>query len=450
MKNDVIMMDKFIPRDYQWGLIDAIFKKGYKNALCVWPRRAGKDLTTFLITIGIALSKTCLVYYILPTYSQAKKAIFQAISTDGIRFLDYIPPEVIKSINSQEMKITLKNNSIIQLIGGDSYDTSLVGSNPYVCVFSEFSLMDERAYEYASPILAANNGICIILYTPRGFNYAYKLHQSANRWPDWYISHLSLDVTKHISAETLAREREKHSEEFIQQEWFCSYIRGVEGAVYGRYMDELRNKERITIVDWEPTVKVHSSWDLGIGKNMVVLLFQCVRQEIRIIDVIQLKDGALPEYIAELKKKPYIYGSHIGPHDLRVHDMGTNITRWGIAHQLGIDFIEAPSVGIENGIEATKAIFHRLWIDEKKCDVLIRSLDNYRYEFDDKKQEYSRVPMRDWTGHFCDGLRYLAISLDHISDGLTPAMLEQNFQKAKAAQSGFTNDPFTNNFPHYR
>ena len=254
-----IKLDKYTPRPYQLNLVEAILNKGYKNALAVWPRRAGKDITVWQICIDIALSKTCLIYYILPTYSQAKKAIWQALSSDGMRFLDYIPQEVVASVNSSEMKIVFTNHSIIQCIGGDSYNTSLVGSNPYVCVFSEFSIMDKQAYDFASPILAANNGIAIILYTPRGFNHAYRLHQAALKWNDWFVEHLTLDDTKHIGAETLEREREKHSEEFIQQEWFCSYIRGIEGSVYGRYMDELRAKDRICTVDWEPTATVTPS-----------------------------------------------------------------------------------------------------------------------------------------------------------------------------------------------
>ena len=431
----VIKLDKFHPREYQKPIIDAVFNKKCKNIYCIMPRRSGKDITTWNICIKLALEKTCLIYYILPTYSQAKKAIWQAISNDGVKFLDYIPKVAIKALNGQEMKVTFYNNSIIQCIGGDSYNTSLVGSNPYVCVFSEWSLMDKEAYDFASPILAANNGIAIFLYTPRGYNHAYKLHMAANKWPDWFVYYRTLDDTKHITKEALAKEREKHSEEFIQQEWFCSYIRGVEGAIYGRYLDELRAKQHVTNVDWEPSLKVHTAWDLGNDKNMAVIFFQVARQEIRIIDTLQLKDGALPEYIAEVKKKPYIYGKHFGPHDIQVREMGTNITRWGIAYQLGINFDQVPDVGIANGIEATKAMFHRLWIDENKCEVLLRSIENYRREFDEKKQEYSNKPVRDWTNHMVDSLRYMALSIDNLDEGLTPKQLQDNFNKARGSNN---------------
>ena len=54
-----IKLDKYTPRPYQLNLVEAILNKGYKNALAVWPRRAGKDITVWQICIDIALSKTC-------------------------------------------------------------------------------------------------------------------------------------------------------------------------------------------------------------------------------------------------------------------------------------------------------------------------------------------------------------------------------------------------------
>ena len=63
-------------------------------------------------------------------------------------------------MNQQEMKITLINGSIISLVGSDTYDTSIVGRNPCMVVFSEYALADENAYKVAAmPILRANDGV---------------------------------------------------------------------------------------------------------------------------------------------------------------------------------------------------------------------------------------------------------------------------------------------------
>ena len=112
-----IKLNKYRPRTYQLPILDAIENKGYKRVLAILPRRAGKDITAFNLCVRAALRKTCVIYYVFPTYAQAKKAIWDSITNDGERFIDFIPDEVIKSKNSQEMKITFTNDSILQQDG---------------------------------------------------------------------------------------------------------------------------------------------------------------------------------------------------------------------------------------------------------------------------------------------------------------------------------------------
>src|SRR5665213_1700315 len=121
----------FKPRDYQKPVFDAVFNKGYRKIFIVNPRRSGKDQLGWHIAIEIAFDKTCLIYYCLTTLGHARKVIWDGLDFDGNKLLDYIPEEYIAKKNEAAMKIVLKNNSIIQLIGAESYDTALVGTNPY-------------------------------------------------------------------------------------------------------------------------------------------------------------------------------------------------------------------------------------------------------------------------------------------------------------------------------
>lgn len=452
MEKKIIKLDKFRPRPYQWQLIDAVFKDKYKNLIACWPRRAGKDLTIWNICINLAVEKPMTIYYLLPTYNQAKKTVWTALDKEGNPFLSYIPDEIIKSKHEQEMRIVFTNNSSIQLVGGDSFNSSVVGSNPKVCVFSEYSLMNKAAYEFASPILAENDGIAIFAFTPRGRNWAYDLYSAAIHWNDWYVSKLTLNDTKHISDEALASERKKHSEEFVQQEFFTDFSRGIEGSVFGRLVDIMHNEERICSVPYLPNHKVHTSWDIGNNQNMFIILFQVVSNNIRIIETISLKNAALPEHIAELKKRNYTWGLHIGPHDIKKHETGTNVTIWAHAKNLGIQFKQAPGmsqgVGLVDGIETTKAIFPRLWIDSR-CDRLISALENYHYELDEMRNIYKDKPARDWSNHACDSLRYLALCVDSLQDGLTAKELDERFAQARGGIEN-VKSPFFNPFPNIR
>ena len=179
------VLNDFKPRKYQLPILDAIENKGYKKVLAILPRRAGKDIVAWNIAIRQCIKKVCTVYYIFPTYSQAKKVIWNSITNEGKQFLDFIPRELIESKNSQEMKINFTNGSILQLIGSDNIDR-IVGTNPYGCIFSEYALQDPRAYQFIRPILAANEGWALFISTPRGRNNFWELYEIAKQHPDWF------------------------------------------------------------------------------------------------------------------------------------------------------------------------------------------------------------------------------------------------------------------------
>lgn len=117
-----IHLNKFKPRSYQLPLWDAIENKGYKRVLAILPRRAGKDVTAWNLCIRQALRKPMVIYYLFPTFAQAKRVIWNSLTNDGESLLDYIPKQLIASKNGQEMRIQFTNGSIIQLVGSDNFD----------------------------------------------------------------------------------------------------------------------------------------------------------------------------------------------------------------------------------------------------------------------------------------------------------------------------------------
>ena len=67
-----IHLNRFQPRPYQLPILDAIENKDYKRVIAIMPRRAGKDVTAFNLCIRACIRKSCVIYYVFPTYSQAK------------------------------------------------------------------------------------------------------------------------------------------------------------------------------------------------------------------------------------------------------------------------------------------------------------------------------------------------------------------------------------------
>lgn len=752
-----VKLDKFKPRWYQVPILDAIENKGYKRVISIMPRRAGKDITAFNLALRQCLRRPCIVYYIFPTYAQAKKVIWDAIDNDGNRILDYIPAEVIQAKHSQEMKITFVNGSLFQLVGSDNFDR-LMGTNPQAVVFSEYALQDPRAYQYIQPILTANNGWALFISTPRGRNSLWTLYNMAKESPYWFVQKLTVHDTQHISLHEIERERAEGtmSDDMIEQEYFCfpagvpiltpfcvkniedivvndmvighsgcsrrvlktmkrpyegtmveiatygsyeplqctsnhpirlydpktqiftwkaaseidkddfvvfpkrakwkhayisyslcmlmawyicdgsafknglqftvahrkrsrieellsvlnlpftataqesvvqivvndvsiiafmkslcggisydknipldilgfhasdffhelmkgdgclsnhkgyrkysftttskhlayqvqflahsinegfsagitfrkggsakfpgervhkvrdsysvqihfegilshkswmrrakncvaarvksittrpfkgdvynlhvqydeSYIaagravhncsfnRGVQGAFYAKYLDRMRANGQVGTVPWEAGFPVHTAWDLGMRDSTSIIFFQHIGQTVRIIDCYENSKEGLEHYIGVLRDKPYQYGIHVAPHDIKVKEFAYGFSRWEKARQLGITFTVAPNIYIADGIEAVRSTLSKVWVDEANCQPVIAMLENYRQEYDAKRHTYMEKPLHDKFSHMADAFRYLCLSLPRTGKGLSPDELDKRYQEA--------------------
>lgn len=446
----VIKLDWFKPRPYQLPIFDAIENKGYKRVLAILPRRAGKDVAGWNLTIRAAVEKPGVYYYIFPTYQQGKKVIWDSMTNCGKRFLDFIPEQLRESKNDQEMKVRLKNQSLIQIVGSDNYD-SLMGTNPRGIVFSEYALQDPRAYQFMRPILLANNGWALFLSTPRGKNHLWELYNIAKYSKDWFAYKLTVEDTHHIPLHEIERERAEGlmSDDLIQQEYYTSFEMGVEGAYYAKYLDRMRLAGQIGAVPWEPSFKVHTAWDLGVADSTVIIFFQVAGQTIRIIDCYEKNKEGLEHYCKIVHSKPYQYGKHIAPHDIRNQEFISGMSRIEKARQLGVPFEVSPKHYVPDGIEAVRTNLPRMWIDDRNCAQLLRALGNYRQEYDSKRKVYNPRPLHDWSSHIADAMRYLCVSLYLVREGSTPESIERNRQAALMGDQSHLPRFFRDDTPNY-
>lgn len=426
-----IQLDKFSLRWYQSEVFDAIENGESKRVLYIAPRRCGKDVLGWNLAIRQCIKKTCLVFYVLPTYAQARKAIFDAIAIDGTKFLDFLPKQLVESINQSEQKIRFKNGSLLQCIGGDTYDSSLVGTNPFAVILSEYALMPSDIFSFIRPILAANGGWCLIVSTPRGKNHLWHLWKLAQELPDWKVVLQKTSEIEHIDETVIAQERAEMEEGLYLQEYECSFDRGISGSYYGTYLDSLKLKGQICPVAWEPGLLTYTAWDIGVNDATTIIFFQTVGDGtvIRIIDCYSNNNLGLDHYAKIIQEKPYRYGKHFAPHDIKVREWGGGaVTRFEKARQIGIDFTLVDQVSIIDGIENVWTHFSKFWIDQDKCRSLINALENYRKEWDDAKQMYTNKPVKAWSNHYADALRYLCLAIHKTKRGLT----SEEFERKKA------------------
>jgi phage terminase large subunit len=404
------------PREYQLGLWNARFEEG-KDRFCeVWHRRAGKDLVCLNICAVEMLRRVGNYWHVFPTYAQGKKAIWEATDSAGNAFRSYIPPELVVSERQDEMTIEIQNGSRYRVVGADKIDR-LVGAGPVGLIMSEYSLMNPKSWDLMRPILRENKGWAIFIYTPRGYNHGWRMLQAARVLPDrWHHEILDVTATRRedgtpvVTEQDIEEDRiEGMPEELIQQEYFCDFTAPLVGSYYGKALEKADREGRIVALPPRKDHKVHTCWDLGISDAMVIWFLQVIDGWIHWIDYYAAHGAGLEHYAEMLQSKAhdekYIYGDHYAPHDIRVRELGTGVSRFETAWRLGLRFTIAPFMGVEDGINACRMAIERSRFDQVRCEEGLTALRHYRKEWSDKTQTWGAKPVHDWSSHPADAFR---------------------------------------------
>jgi phage terminase large subunit len=424
--------NNWAPRPHQIDFFRAM-DNGTKRACLVWHRRAGKDSTSLNFTAKEMFKRKGNYWHLFPKQTQARKAIWNGINSDGQSILDQVFPEAVRArTSSQEMMIELKNGSTWQLAGSDNYD-SLVGANPVGVVFSEWSLCDPNAWAYIRPMLAENGGWAVFIYTPRGKNHGFTLYNMAKKADEWFCQNLTVNDTKRadgtpvISPEAIETERAEGMEEaLIQQEFFGSFEAQIPGAYFADQLQQAKDQNRVGRIPIEPSLQVHTAWDLGISDSMSIWFFQAMGKEIRLVDYYESNGKGMEHYIQYLTqwadRNGVIYGQHLAPHDIEVRELTSGRSRKDVARDMGITFrtVQRPRTKIE-GIQAIRRMFPRFWIDDERAEQGYACIASYHREWDEKHQRFRDQPVHDWASHGADALQTLALGWrDTMMSGARP------------------------------
>tara|TARA_R110002050_G_scaffold120923_2_gene239238 strand:+ start:21072 stop:22388 length:1317 start_codon:yes stop_codon:yes gene_type:complete len=411
------------PRKYQLPLLKYMSQtKRSLRAVVAWHRRAGKDLTCVNVMAIKSLQRVGTYWYVLPYANQARRIVWNGMTGEGKKFIDYFPKEIVEKKSEQEMRIHLKNGSVIQLMGSDDPD-KMVGANPIGVVFSEYSISDPSAWQLINPILAENGGWALFNGTPRGENHFYKMLLKAKADGSWYSSHLSVRDTKVIPAEDLRKARnELNNEARFQSEYMCSFKTPVEGAYYGSQINKAHKEKRILDnIAVDPLLPVYTGWDLGMDDATTIWFVQLFRNEVRIVNYYENSGEGLPHYARELHmwaaKRDVTYAKHFAPHDIKVRELGTGKSRIETARSLGLKFTTVKKLPIIDGIEAVRNLLPRCWFSKNDSYAGIEALKGYHKEFDSSKGVFRKSPVHDSNSHGADGFRTLAVGLKQPTMG---------------------------------
>jgi phage terminase large subunit len=192
--------------------------------------------------------------------------------------------------------------------------------------------------------------------------------------------------------------------------WEGQPIANHDGAYWQKHILQKQIKE----FPIEPSLPVHTFWDLGISDDMTIWFMQESRGELRFINSYSNYGEGLDHYVNYLHelrdKNKFVYGDHWAPHDISVRELTTGKSRLETAKSMGIAFKTVPSIPLEDGINAVRMILPRCWFNESKTKDGIKALKGYRREFDEVRGSFKPRPLHNWASHYADAFRYFAVS----------------------------------------
>lgn len=395
-------------------------ERGGRHAELIWHRRFGKDEVCLHWTAIAAHQRVAGYWHMLPMAAQARKAIWDAVNphTGARRIDEAFPPELRATTLNNEMMIRFKNGSTWQVVGSDNFN-SLVGSPPAGIVYSEWALANPMARAILRPIIKENGGWQLFITTPRGKNHAHTTFEAARRDPDAFAERLSVRDTGVFSEAEIAKERQSYIDDFgadagdalFRQEYLCDFDAAILGAYYGQEMRAALEDGRITRVDHDPSLPVHTAWDLGWTDDTAIWFFQIAPGEIRLIDYHAVSGADIPTIAQTVLAKGYDYGDHWFPHDARPKTLAANGR--SIAEQfyaLGIKGKIVPSLSVQDGVQAVRQMLGRCWFDEENCAHGIEALRMYRRAYDAERRIFKDKPEHDFSSHGSDAFRMLALA----------------------------------------
>lgn len=432
-ENNTITL-KFTPRPQQAEILSNL--KRFNVLIC--HRRFGKTTLTVNYLIRKMLEAPHNKWtgaYITPSYAQGAKVALK-------EFYDVLEPLIeigLVSINKKNAVIECENGARVFLLGTQNYD-SLRGLGLDLVVIDEVAQIHPAAWSTVIyPTLSDRQGQAIFIGTPQGKNLLSNIWENAEENELWYRRMFKASETGLLPNSELEIAKSQMSDEEYEQEYECSFDAPVFGSYYGKWLTEAEAEGRIGEVPYEPNKLVYTAWDLGVDDSTAIWFFQVMNNgSYHFIDYYEDSNEGLVYYFKFLKDKPYLYGTHIAPHDIMVRELMSGKSRYQQAQELGFKFVVAKKTSLDEGIQAVRNVLPKCYFDKEKCEWGLDALRAYRKEINSKMSiadegrfKFKDRPVHDWSSHGSDAFRTFAMGFRN------PNTINKRPKKAKTGYKIF-------------
>lgn len=440
------------PRPYQQELHK--MWRTHRYGIAVLPRQSGKDVAASMEQCDARLRtpKTTGVYISLnnPMIRDIlwDKTYIDPESGDYIRGLqDNVPADEVEW-KATVMEGRFANHSRLKLQGyfQSGQDKSGVGTSFQDYTITELALFyREDPVPRLTPILEnrAEKKRLMVVSTPRGRrkNPLWQLIQSLDGNPEAKLIVYTIDdlnaIMKKAGAPPVLTEAELErirdtylkrfgNDRMFEQEYHVSFEEMDAAAVYGEAYMKLVAEDRVHDFNLNQAHPVYVVFDIGAsGMHSDAtswIAFQWYSGRMFIYDCGEGHGKALPEYVDELRMKPWFpqISQMILPWDGDHHEKAVNTTP---ADMMRTKFPNVSVLAKSNkvykipgsrqgdfdiitDIQQARMNLYNTVVHQSNCDWFLECLENYKYEFNNKLQEWTAKPLHDKYSHMMDAYRY--------------------------------------------
>lgn len=199
-----------------------------------------------------------------------------------------------------------------------------------------------------------------------------------------------------------------------------AFQKAIVGAYWSKELIAAENDGRIGKVRIDIDLPIHTAWDLGINDTTCIWFYQKKGFDFTLVDYYEMCEEPLPHYFKILKEKGYNYGYHFAPHDINKRSYYDGKDGLEIARNFGFKFERI--VRAQNkmdSINQARSIINRCWFDQKKCEIGIGRLREYRKKFNEKLGSFSDQPLHDINSNGADAFQTFAASVHKLETNLT-------------------------------
>lgn len=417
-------------RPYQLEAQTALFLDNLRRVLVQRPRRSGKEMESWNITVQGAIVEPGLYIVVYPTNVRAKAILWDgAILLPGnrsVKFRDMIPKQLILGKpNEQEMKIKLINGSIIWIVGSDIDPDKLRGTNPRGIVLAEFAFCDPRVFYTMLPVLRQNGGWLWGQSTYNGMNHFYRLMENNRNDPLWYCRSDSIENLvdengdRYITDEMIDEDRRAGMPEYlIQQEYYGKVQLNQETIFFSNEINNLHKRGMIEQGLYIPNKRCYAFYDIGMNDTTALTIAQLDnRGDPYAIGYFESNNKPFRHYVGLGHAFANSYGlrlhAHYVPHDGKKRDWNTGKNTVDFGYEIGeeVHIVPRPTNKM-NAIESMRQMLYRTRFNKENTGRLIDCLSSYSKEFDDKRGVYKDEPLHNWACHGVDSFQTMTLAVE--------------------------------------